>query len=345
MTERIALLGAPGSPYTRKMLAVLRYRRIPYRLIIGSHRSGHDLPKPKVALLPTFYLPNAAGEIEPVVDSTPIIRRLERERPGRSVIPGDRAIAFLDYLLEDYGDEWLTKAMFHYRWHYAADIAHARQMLPRWSVKPKSEAELAPLQQFIGDRQIPRLKFVGSNETTTPIIEASYTRFLDLARDHLERHAFLMGARPGASDFAAYGQLTQLAQFDPTPMALTLARAPRIYSWVHVCEDLSGHEATDADWVTRDAVPDSLKALFAEMGRCYTPVMLANERAVRAGATQVEATVDGLPWVQEPFPYQARCLEWIRGEYQALDPAARAVVDRVLAGTGCEPLLRTPSNG
>ncbi|MCZ6831135.1 MAG: hypothetical protein O7F73_16405, partial [Gammaproteobacteria bacterium] len=29
MGDRVALKGAPGSPYTRKMLALLRYRQIP----------------------------------------------------------------------------------------------------------------------------------------------------------------------------------------------------------------------------------------------------------------------------------------------------------------------------
>src|SRR5690348_18175166 len=57
-----------------------------------------DLPMPKVSLLPTFYLPNAQGDLEAVVDSTPLIRRIEREFAERSVIPPDPAVAFIHEL-------------------------------------------------------------------------------------------------------------------------------------------------------------------------------------------------------------------------------------------------------
>ena len=101
MAEPVALSGAPGSPYTRKMLAVLRYRRIPYRYLVVSNSALEALPRAKVPLLPTFYLPGADGALEAVTDSTPLIQRFEREHTDRSLIPSDAALAFLDALIED----------------------------------------------------------------------------------------------------------------------------------------------------------------------------------------------------------------------------------------------------
>ncbi len=343
---RISLKGAPGSPYTRKMLAILRYRHIPYRLLIGGSRQGADsddgLPKPKVELLPTFFLPNEQGELEAIVDSTPIIRTLERMYLGRSVIPTDPGLAFLDYLLEDYGDEWLTKAMFHYRWHYQEDIDRAGAILPRWRNLTATDEEIAPVSEFIKERQIGRLYVVGSNDTTAPVIEDSYKRFLDLFSAHMCHGPFTLGARPGACDFGMYGQLTQLTGFDPTPMAETLDRAPQVYAWVSVMEDLSGLNPEEDDWVARDEIPDTLGALLSEVGRVYVPALLANAAAINGGVDEVRTEIDGREWVQQPFPYQAKCLQWIRQEYARLDGEDRVFVDGVLAGTGCERLLAKP---
>jgi len=53
----------------------------------------------------------------------------------------------------------------------------------------------------------------------------------------------------------------------------------------------------------------------------------------------VRLTIDGAPWVQQPFPYQGRCLQWLRDGYAALSGADRRAVDTILSGTGCEVLF------
>ena len=336
----LRLLGAPGSPYTRKMRAILRYRRIPFRFLIRNSPDDHDIPQVPVSLMPVLILPGeGGGEDRAMVDSTPMIRLLEERQSERSVIPPDPAVAFIDALLEDYGDEWLTKAMFHYRWVYEADIQKAGAILPRWAGPNVPEEQIAARSRFVIDRQVGRLGVVGSNETTKPVIEHSYIRLLERLDAHLTNQPFVMGQRPGASDFALFGQLTQLVQFDPTPAAVALERAPRIYAWIEGVEDLSGREVSDDGWLRRDAIPETLRALLVEAGRVYAPFLLGNAAALERGDAQVECEVDGRKWVQKPFPYQGKCLSWLRRDYAALSDADRTVVDGWLTGTGCETLF------
>jgi glutathione S-transferase len=340
MTDPIALSGAPGSPYTRKMLAVLRYRRIPYRYLPTVGPVVDRLPKAKVPLLPTFYLPDASGELQAVTDSTPLIRRFEQEYSGRGIVPADPSLRFVDELIEDYGDEWLTKCMFHYRWAYPEDAAKSAAILPIYRGLSVSDEALAERGRAFAERQIGRLGYVGSNAVTAPVIEASYRRFLKAFDAHLMVQPFILGHRPGSCDFAVFGQLSQLALFDPTPMALTLATAPRVLAWTEMMEDQSGLEPADDGWIALSSQPPTLKSLLTEIGRAYAPVMLANAAAVAAGASEVDTAVDGQRWTQAPFPYQAKCLRWLRESYGALDGASRAVVDGVLDGSGCEALFR-----
>src|SRR5262245_984986 len=337
MNDILRIVGMPGSPYSRKLRAVLRYRRIPHAWIHHGSPEARGLPQARPALLPPLLLSGPDGALEPLVDSTPLIRRLERMYAGRAVVPPDPVVAFVDALLEDYADEWLTKAMFHYRWAYAPDIARAAAILPRWSRTDLPETELLAFGEMFAERQMGRLGVVGSNDTTAPVIEESYRRLLRLLDAHLTGRRFVMGGRPGASDFGLYGQLTQLAGFDPTPAAIAQNIAPRLIAWVDVIDDLSGLEPTDDDW--RADVPDTLRALLAEVGRVYAPFLVANADAIARGAERVECTIDGRPWRQRPFPYQAKCLQWLRADHVALAPADRRAVDELLRGTGCERLF------
>jgi len=338
-TSLLPILGSPGSPYTRKMLALLRFRRIPYRYIQGGHNVVSDLPEPKVKLIPVVYFADANGELEAQVDSTPIIRRLENEYPGRSVIPEDPVAAFLNYLLEDYADEWLTKAMFHYRWYYQADIDMAGSVLPHYGDVTQSDAAMAKARDVFSNRQISRLYVVGSNDNTAPVIEGSYQRMLACLNNHLKNYPYLLGARPCSADFAWLGQLTQLVQFDPTPAKFAAQRFPRVHAWVSKLEDLSGVEVAADGFLDLAVISTSLHALLSEIGRTYVPVMLANAAAVDQGLPSVETLVEGQPWQQEPFAYQAKCLHWIRIEYAKLDGPERARVDDLLAATGCAGLV------
>jgi len=339
--SQLKLVGGFGSPYSRKMRAVLRFRRIPFTWIVRGSREDVGIPEVPVALIPVLVFPGEAERAgEAMIDSTFQIKRLEKMFPARSIVPPDPALAFLGALLEDFADEWLTKAMFHYRWRYAADISKASHILPLDRDPRISADSLATVSRFIADRQIERLRVVGSNDVTTPVIEASYRRLLGLLDAHLAGgNLFLTGARPGAGDFGFFGQLSQLVHFDPTPAAITVTETPRVFSWVSIVEDLSSLEVDDDGWLPREAAAAALRPFLAEIGRVYAPFLLANARALASGASEVRCEIDGLPWVQQPFPYQGKCLKWLREARAALIPSDQKFVDAALESTGADAIF------
>tara|TARA_R110002094_G_scaffold62886_9_gene73231 strand:+ start:3698 stop:4723 length:1026 start_codon:yes stop_codon:yes gene_type:complete len=340
MTERLELMGAPGSPYTRKMVGILRYRRIPYQVNWTAGRPPKPgYPMPKVPLLPTFYFPDSEGGVAAVTDSTPIIRRLEQDHAGRSVIPTDPVLSFLNDLIEDYADEWLTKAMFHFRWAHKADYDNAGPLLIYWSQNRLDADSATRLSDTISKRQFDRLYVVGSNEVTAKTIESSYERLVGILDALLQKKGFILGARPSSADFALYGQLTQLAIVEPTSAAITVARSPRVRAWIDLMDDLSGLEPKDDDWFGAGEAREALAPLLAEIGRVYAPFLRANAEAIMAGEKQFETEIDGRAWMQPSFPYQAKCLKWLREGYEGLSGNERGSFDALISGTGCETLF------
>ncbi|MFZ0676867.1 glutathione S-transferase [Candidatus Binatus sp.] len=337
----LKLVGGYGSPYSRKMRAVLRFRRIPFTWIMRGSPDDVGIPDVPVALIPVLVFPGEDGRAdEAMIDSTFQIRRLEKMFSERSIIPTDPAIAFLDALLEDYADEWLTKPMFHYRWKYAADIHKASHVLALDRNPLMSPETLKKMSDYIAERQIERLRVVGSNDATTPVIEASYRRLLGLLESHLVAgNRFLMGARPGASDFGLFGQLSQLAHFDPKPAGIAAAENPRVVSWVSHLDDLSSLEVENAPWPSRQDAAAALRPFLIEVGRVHAPFLISNARALRSRASEVRCEIDGLPWVQQPFPYQGKCLKWLREAREALSAPDRKFVDAALESTGAETIF------
>jgi glutathione S-transferase len=337
----LTIVGGYGSPYSRKMRAVLRYRRIPFRWIMRGSAEDVGIPPVPVALIPVLVFPGENGAPdEAMIDSTFEILRLEAVFKQRSLIPPDRALAFLQALIEDYADEWLTKPMFHYRWNYAADIQKASHVLILDRMPHLEGERLERAAKMIAERQIARLSVVGSNPITRSVIEDSYLRLLTILDRHIAGGLpFLMGNRPGTGDFGLFGQLSQLTHFDPTPSAIAAERAPRVYSWVNRVEDLATIEVADDGWVPRGRVGEILNPLLCEIGRVYAPFLLANARALSAKAAEVRTDIDGRAWIQQPFPYQGKCLKWLREAYTALGESDRNFVDEILAGTGCEAIF------
>ncbi len=325
------LHGALASPYSMKMRAVLRARRIPHVWVHGRQTHEAATSKVKAPVIPVLEYPD--GQF--ANDSTPLIYDLEVRHAARSIVPDDPGQAFLAHLIEDFADEWLTKAMFGYRW--LADVDQVQ--MSRWLAFDAFKGGGARAEQFAAlfrERQVGRMALVGCTAANFPLIEASTRRVLTALEQHVANEHWLFGSRPSLAEFGLFGQLSQLG-VDPTPQAMLRADYPGVYRWLLHVDDASGIEG---EWQAPDApLAPVVTSLLAEIGRVYGPFLLANAAAAAAGETMFRISVDGLPYEQGVFKYQVKCLADLRARHAALPAAVRQRIDPALDAAGCLAFL------
>ncbi len=320
--------GGLGSPYSMKMRAIFRYRRIPYIWKQIDGMAGDIFKHVKAPVIPIIQFPDGSWHN----DSTPMLFALERRHAERSIVPPDPAQAFLATLLEDMADEWGTKAMFHYRWYRARDQKQMSEWLAFDRLAGHGRDTIEKSAQAFRARQVARMALVGCTPQNAPIIEESAAAILKLFDAHVTQEPFLFGTRPSLADFGWLGQLSQLA-VDPTPDDLMREIAPYTFRWLMNLDDASGIEG---EW--RDpAAPLSagVKALLKMAGEIYFPFLRANAAAFEKSEPTFTVTLLGRPYTQGAFRYQQRCLWDLREAYKALDTAAKTTLDPLLEEANC----------
>jgi glutathione S-transferase len=318
------------SPYSVKVRSYFRYKAIPHQWILRNAENQAEYEThAKLPIVPLVVTPQGAG----IQDSTPIIDKMEMLFPQPSIHP-EGVAGFISELIEEFGDEWGNKWMFHYRWTREVDQLCSAGRIARMRAPRANEVEHDTLTMQVRTRMAERLWFVGSNTQTAPQIEIGFQEMLALLDRHLAGRPYLFGARPAYGDFGLWGQLYELWT-DPTAGALIEGGAPHVLDWIHRMLWPRAEGAFEA-WPA--LAPTLMSILESQVGGKFMPWTLANEEALAEGRDEFSVKLDDEVWIQKPQKYHARSLAMLRAKYAAVPD--KAALDPILADAGCLEGLR-----
>ena len=331
MADRYRIFGAEMSPYSVKVRSYFRYKAIPHQWILRNAASQAEFETyAKIPIIPLVVTPDGTG----IQDSTPIIEAMEKLYPEPSIHPDDPVANFVSALVEEFGDEWGNKWMFHYRWARDVDQISSAGRIARMRGPKAGEPEHAAFAGQVRARMVDRVWFVGSNEVTAPQIEAGFIDMLGMLDAHLSARPYLFGGRPAFADFGLWGQIYEMWT-DPTAGGIIGGGAPHVLDWVHRMLWPKAEGPFEA-WSTLQ--PTLMPILRTQVGALFLPWTLANEKALAEAREEFDVRLADKIWTQKPQKYHARSLGMLRAKYAAVED--KAALDPVLEAAGCLAGLR-----
>jgi glutathione S-transferase len=331
MADEYRIIGAEMSPYSVKVRSYFRYKAIPHQWVLRNAESQAEFEEyARMPIIPLVVTPEGTG----IQDSTPIIDAMEKLFPEPSIHPGDAISRFISTLIEEFGDEWGNKWMFHYRWARDVDQISSAGRIARMRGPAADEEKHAAFAAQVRARMVDRVWFVGSNATTAPQIEAGFASMLALLDAHLATRPYLFGGRPSDGDFGLWGQIYEMWT-DPTAGGLIGGSAPHVLDWVH---RMLWPRAAGAFETWPSLEPTLMPILRQQVGAQFMPWTCANEKALAEKLEEFSVTLGDKVWTQKPQKYHARSLAVLRAKYA--DVADKDALDPVLQQAGCLAGLR-----
>ena len=324
MDQPYRIFGSEMSPYSVKIRAYFRYKGIPHQWLARRQHEDEFQKFARLPIVPLVVTPEGDG----IQDSTPIMEKLDTLFPDPSIHPDDPALAFLSALIEEYGDEWGNKLMFHFRWWHERDQHAVSYALARGMSPDGDTAEVDKITAMVRERMTGRGHFVGSSAATAPLIDGYFDRLLAILEPHLEGRKYLLGGRPAFADFGLASQLYEMA-LDPTAGGIIRARAPNVMAWA--MRMMEPHD--DGPFEDWDALRPTLEPLLADAGAHFLPWSTANASALMAEQEEFSVELGGATYTQKPQKYHARSLKVLRERYAAV--ADKAALDPILEKAGC----------
>ena len=342
VAARFVFYAAEPSYFSGKVRPALRYKAVPYveKLPTAAAYREVIVPRTGLAFIPILITP----EDETWQDTSEILDALEARVPQPPLYPRTPLLRVLSLLFELYADEFLVLPAMHYRWSFPESETKARADFAAITGDPESASRFA-------SRMRGSIVALGVSAASIPGIEAHLAELLARFDAHLASHAYVLGSRMSLADCSLMGPFYAHLYLDAVPGRLLREHAPRVCHWI---ERMNHPDpAEPGEWLKETELPDSLRELLALIGRDAVPVLLDSLRAFEAwadarpaGITEPpravgfhETRLRGAVFQRYTSPYSLWMAQRTLDACRALAPAARARVEAVVAGTGCEALL------
>ncbi len=312
------LFGTDTSPYVQKVRSFLTYKGVAFEWI--------DRPMATEHIATALLLITPEGPS--LKDSTRILAEIEAAHPHPVTTPPEAGLAALALLLEDFGDEWLTKCMVQQRWALMPDrVAAAHRAVS--AAAPKTGASNQQIAaRAVSTQMLDHLARIGAEPDNWATLEASYRRFALRLNAHLKHHLFIFGGQPTAADFSIAAVFSQMLT-DPTPGAWLEEKTPFLVTWA----DHMRHPRASGGYAGLAALAPTFKPLFeSEIVRTYLPWAAANAASAERDRGRFSVTLaDGL-FEQSTQRYAARTFRNISQTVQAATESS--ALARFLQATG-----------